>query len=153
MAIIKLVNLSFRYPEAKDLALSQVSLQVEEGEFTVLCGPSGCGKTTLLRLLKKELAPVGDREGEIFFEGTPLANWDERSLIEGIGFVFQDPDNQIVMDEVTQEIVFGMENLGYSNREMRKRVAELVHFFGMEQLLKAKPSELSGGQKQMLNLL
>src|SRR5699024_312749 len=76
-----------------------------------------------------------------------------QTLIEQIGFVSQDPENQIVMDEVMQEIVFGLENLGYSTFEMRKRVAELVHFFGLEHLLNAKPSELSGGQKQMINLL
>ena len=85
--------------------------------------------------------------------GKRLDKCDERMLIEQIGLVFQDPDNQIVMDEVMQEIIFGLENLGYSNFEMRKRVAEMVHFFGMEELLRLKPSELSGGQKQMLNLL
>lgn len=153
MAVIKLTDLTFQYPDMDERVLENVSIEIAEGEFVVICGPSGCGKTTLLRLLKKELAPFGKTSGEVMYAGKLLNDWDERSLIEDIGFVFQDPENQIVMDEVMQEIVFGMENLGYSNFEMRKRVAEMVHFFGMESLLKEKPSELSGGQKQMLNLL
>lgn len=153
METLKVKDLSFKYPDMGDQVLKDISIDVEEGEFVVICGPSGCGKTTLLRLLKKELAPVGKMNGDIMYAGKLLSEWDERTLIEDIGLVFQDPENQIVMDEVMQEIVFGMENLGYSNFEMRKRVAEMVHFFGMENLLKEKPSELSGGQKQMLNLL
>lgn len=153
METIKIENLKFKFPEASEWALQEVNLTVKEGEFLVICGPSGCGKTTLLRLLKNELAPVGTREGEIYYKNTRLAEWNKKTLIEEIGFVSQDPENQIVMDEVMQEIVFGLENLGYSNFEMRKRVAEMVNFFGMEDLLTLKPSELSGGQKQMLNLL
>lgn len=153
MEIFKMSDVSFRFPDAAEDVLKNVDFTVQEGEFIVLCGASGCGKTTLLRLLKKELSPVGTFSGEIQYIGKELGMWDERTLIEEVGFVFQDPENQIVMDEVMQEIVFGMENLGYSNFEMRKRVAEMVHFFGMEDLLKAKPSQLSGGQKQMLNLL
>lgn len=153
MEIFTINDLSFRYPTMDDPAIQNVSLSITEGEFVVLGGPIGCGKTTLLRLFKKELAPVGECYGSIMYRGKPLEQWDERTLIEEIGFVFQDPDNQIVMDDVMQEIVFGMENLGYSNLEMRKRVAEMVHFFGVEDLLQSKPSELSGGQKQMINLL
>ncbi len=153
MEIFSVNKLSFRFPVMDDWVIQDLSLTINEGEFVVLCGPSGCGKTTLLRLLKKELVPVGERHGDIKYTGKPLASLDERTSIEEIAFVFQDPDNQIVMDDVMQEIVFGMENLGYSTIDMRKRVAEMVHFFGMEDLLQAKPSELSGGQKQMLNLL
>ncbi len=153
MEVFNIKNMSFGFPDTTWKVLKNINLTVTEGEFIVLCGPTGCGKTTLLRLLKKELAPVGDRTGDIFYAGKRLEECDERTLIEQIGLVFQDPDNQIIMDEVMQEIVFGLENLGYSNFEMRKRVAEMVHFFGMEGLLRLKPSELSGGQKQMLNLL
>lgn len=153
MEIFRIEEMTFGFPDMEWKALKDIHLSVREGEFVVLCGPSGCGKTTLLRLLKKELAPAGSRKGEIYYEGKRLEDWEERLLIEQIGLVFQDPDNQIVMDEVMQEIVFGLENLGYSNFEMRKRVAEMVHFFGVEGLLRLKPSELSGGQKQMLNLL
>ena len=153
METIKIENLAFQFPDAADWVLQNINLTVKEGEFLVICGPSGCGKTTLLRLLKNELAPAGNQRGEIYYQGLPFVEWDSKKLIEEIGFVSQDPENQIVMNEVMQEIVFGLENLGYSNFEMRKRVAELVHFFGMEDMLGSKPSELSGGQKQMLNLL
>ena len=153
MEVLTLEDVSFQYPDMDDFVLNHFSLKVLEGDFVVICGPSGCGKTTLLKLLKRELAPVGKQQGSILYMGTSVNDHDERALIENIGFVFQDPENQIVMDEVMQEIVFGMENLGLSNFEMRKRVAEMVHFFGMEDLLYEKPSELSGGQKQMLNLL
>lgn len=153
MEIIKIDKLSFRYPDTEQYVLKDISLKIKTGEFVVICGPSGCGKTTLLSLLKKELAPVGEISGDILYANQLLNDYEERILIEDIGLVSQDPDNQIVMDEVMQEIVFGLENLGFTHFEMRKRVAEMVHFFGMEDLLKAKPSKLSGGQKQMLNLL
>lgn len=153
MEVFKIKDLSFRFPDMKSSVLNDVSINISTGEFVVICGPSGCGKTTLLHLLKKELAPVGECTGDIVYAGKLLQDWDDRTLIEDIGLVSQDPDNQIVMDEVMQEIVFGLENLGYSHFEMRKRVAEMVHFFGLEDLLREKPSELSGGQKQMLNLL
>lgn len=146
-------DVSFSFPEAEENALQHVNVTIHAGEFVVIGGASGSGKSTLLKLLKKELAPAGTLEGAITYKGKPLDVWEPRTLIEQIGYVSQDPDNQIVMDEVMQEIVFGLENLGYSNFEMRKRVAEMVHFFGVEDLLRAKPSELSGGQKQLLNLL
>lgn len=146
-------DVSFSFPEAEEKALQHVNVTIHAGDFVVIGGASGSGKSTLLKLLKKELSPAGTLEGAIIYKGKPLDVWEPRTLIEQIGYVSQDPDNQIVMDEVMQEIVFGLENLGYSNFEMRKRVAEMVHFFGVEDLLRAKPSELSGGQKQLLNLL
>lgn len=153
MELFRLKEVTFSFPDAIQNVLQDIELTLYEGEFVVIGGASGSGKTTLLKLLKKELAPTGKLEGEILFKGKPIDEWEARTLIEQVGYVFQDPDNQIVMDEVMQEIVFGLENLGYSNFEMRKRVAEMVHFFGVEDLLRAKPSELSGGQKQVLNLL
>ncbi|WP_026907085.1 ABC transporter ATP-binding protein [Paucisalibacillus globulus] len=153
MEIFKIKDLSFKYPDTEEKALNHLSLTIYAGEFVVICGPSGCGKSTLLRLMKKDLSPFGDTSGDILYVGKSLNDWDEKTLVEDIGFLFQDPDNQIIMEDVLQEIVFGLENIGCSNVEMRKRVAELVHTFGYEQLLDKKVSELSGGQKQILNLL
>lgn len=153
MEIFQITNLTFQYPDEEGKALDHLSLNIRAGEFVVIGGPSGCGKTTFLRLLKHELAPHGKRSGDIFYAGKPIDAWDNRTLAGEIGYIFQDPDQQIVMDHVLQEMVFGLENLGYENLTMRKRVAELVHTFGYEQLLHKKPSELSGGQKQILNLL
>ena len=153
MELFNLNHVSFSFPNTDQHVLKDISLSVNEGEFLVIGGASGSGKTTLLKLLKRELTPTGKLEGEILYKNKLINEWGERQMVEQVGYVFQDPDNQIVMDEVMQEIVFGLENLGYSTFEMRKRVAEMVHFFGVEDLLSAKPSELSGGQKQLLNLL
>lgn len=153
MELFNVKNVSFTFPDTERPVLTDVSLSFDEGDFVVIGGASGSGKTTLLKLLKRELTPTGILEGDILYKGKPINDWEARQMIEEVGYVFQDPDNQIVMDEVMQEIVFGLENLGYSTFEMKKRVAEMVHFFGVEDLLNAKPSELSGGQKQILNLL
>ncbi|KAE9133841.1 putative ABC transporter ATP-binding protein [Phytophthora fragariae] len=152
LEILSIDALSFRYPDAAKEALVNLSLSVQEGEFLVLCGASGCGKTTLLRQLKHELAPEGERKGIIRFQGTPVESLSPQAAAEQIGFVFQNPENQIVMDTVWHELAFGMENLGYPLSHMRKRLAEMVHFFGLEPLLYKSVHELSGGQKQLVNL-
>ncbi|MEJ8777936.1 ABC transporter ATP-binding protein [Pseudogracilibacillus sp. ICA-222130] len=153
MEILKVDNVTFRYPDMEKNVLQPISFSIERGSFVVLCGASGSGKTTLLRLLKHELAPYGKQTGTIYYNGKSLDEWDARLLTTEFGFVFQDPDNQIVMDEVLQEIVFGMENMNIPYIEMKKRLSELVHFFGVEDLLYKQTSTLSGGQKQLINLL
>jgi energy-coupling factor transport system ATP-binding protein len=146
LAFIEINNVSFTYPDASIPAIKNLSLQIEKGQFIVLFGSSGSGKSTLLRLLKKEIQPHGVLSGEILLDGRPR---DEKNET---GFVFQDPENQVVADDVLHEIVFGLENLGISPNEMRSRVAEMVHFFGVESLLHRKTHELSGGKKQQINL-
>src|SRR5699024_6454246 len=153
MEIFRLNNVSFTYPDEGKPVLKDISLTINQGDFLVLCGASGSGKTTLLRLLKQEIAPFGNRQGDIVYMGKPISEWNDQTLASDIGFVFQDPDNQIVMVEVMQEIVFGMENLNIPSFEMKKRLAELVHFFGIDDLLLQNTSDLSGGQKQTINLL
>ncbi len=152
MEIIRVERLSFHYPDQERAAVADVSFSVAEGEFVVLCGASGCGKTTLLRQLKREVAPVGERKGSIWWKGVPLAELPPREAAEQIGMVFQNPENQIVTDTVWHELAFSMENLGYPLAVMRKRLAELAHDFGLEQMLYKSVHELSGGQKQWLNL-
>lgn len=152
MAFVETKNLSFAYPEEKKKVLNDVSFSVDQGDFVVLCGPSGSGKSTLLRLLKQEIAPYGEKEGDIFLEDKSLVDIPPTQLVKDIGMVFQDPENQIVMERVLEELIFGMENFGTSTEEMRKKVAEIVHFFGIEGLLNRKTHELSGGQKQLVNL-
>ncbi len=118
----------------------------------MLCGKSGCGKSTLLRQLKTVLAPKGEKSGEILFMGTPLAETDNRKQSAEIGFVSQSPENQIVTDKVWHELAFGLESLGYKTAEIRRRVAEMASFFGIEKWFHKNVTELSGGQKQLLNL-
>ena len=152
MECFTLKNLSFCYPEQTKKAIDGLDLTIHAGEFVTLCGPSGCGKTTLLRQLKPALAPHGVLEGEIWFENTPLRNLPQREQSARIGFVLQNPDNQIVTDKVWHELAFGLESLGYDTPTIRRRVAEMASFFGIENWFYKDVSQLSGGQKQLLNL-
>lgn len=152
MEILATHRLSFTYPNATIPALKDISIQVAQGEFIVLCGPSGSGKSTLLRMFKPEIAPHGIKEGTLSFQGKPLEEVDPIVNAKELGMVFQDPENQIAMDNVLEELIFGMENLGFTTEQMRKKVAEMVNFFGLNPLLDKKIDELSGGQKQLLNL-
>ena len=149
---IEIEHFSFYYPERTEKVLDDLTLTVEQGEFLVLCGPSGCGKSTLLRQLKTVLAPHGRRLGSIRFEGRPLEELDQREQSAGIGFVQQDPENQIVTDKVWHELAFGLESLGYDTPTIRRRVAEMASFFGIQTWFYKNVTELSGGQKQLLNL-
>lgn len=152
MENISVENLTFRYFDAEENALDNVSLNVKAGEILLVFGNSGCGKTTLLRHLKPSLAPRGDVSGEITFGDKPLSSLNEHESAAKIGFVGQSPENQIVMDKVWHELVFGLENLGLDNAAIRRRAAETASFFGIENWFHKNTSELSGGQKQILNL-
>ena len=151
-ACVACKGLTFTYPGRETPALRGIDLDIAPGEFAVLCGPSGCGKTTLLRQLKPSLAPHGAFEGEIFFEGRPLPQLDRRGAAAKIGFVTQNPDNQIVTDKVWHELAFGLESLGYDTPSIRLRVAEMASFFGIQSWFYQDVKELSGGQKQLLAL-
>ena len=152
MNIIEVRDFSFTYPEQKKEALSHVNLQIKEGTLNVICGRSGCGKSTLLRQMKTVLAPHGTVKGEIVFRGQPLEAVDHRTQSSQIGFVMQNPDNQIVTDKVWHELAFGLESLGYDTEDIRLRVAEMASYFGIQRWFYKNVAELSGGQKQLLNL-
>ena len=152
MEVFTINHLNFVYPEQEKNAISDLSLRVLPGEFLVLCGPSGCGKSTLLRQLKTVLAPHGRRSGEILFDGRNLDSLDQREQAEKIGFVQQSPENQIATDKVWHELAFGLESLGYDTPTIRRRVAEMASFFGIQTWFYKSVTELSGGQKQLLNL-
>ena len=152
MEVFTIRNLNFAYPEQEKQAISDLTLSVQPGEFLVLCGPSGCGKSTLLRQLKTVLAPHGRRSGEILFDGRNLDELSQREQAEKIGFVQQSPENQIVTDKVWHELAFGLESLGYDTPTIRRRVAEMASFFGIQTWFYKSVTELSGGQKQLLNL-
>ena len=152
MEVFTIHHLNFAYPEQEKNAISDLTLSVQPGEFLVLCGPSGCGKSTLLRQLKTVLAPHGRRSGEILFDGRNLDEIDQREQSEKIGFVQQSPENQIVTDKVWHELAFGLESLGYDTPTIRRRVAEMASFFGIQTWFYKPVTELSGGQKQLLNL-
>ena len=145
-------NLSFSYPDSGKNTLSDVSLSISKGEYVLLCGNSGCGKTTLLRHLKSVLTPSGNRTGEVLFDDVPLEQVDGRRQASAIGYVMQNPDDQIVTDKVWHELAFGLENLGVSRETIGLRVAEMASFFGIQSWYHRDVSQLSGGQRQLLNL-
>lgn len=153
MAHFEIKNLSFSYPMAGGRkALDNINLTIERGQYVTFCGRSGCGKTTLLRQLKSAITPHGKRTGEILFDGTPIGNVGLREQSARIGYVMQDPDNQIVTDKVWHELAFGLESLGVDQKTIRLRVAEMASYFGIQGWFHKKVTELSGGQKQLLNL-
>lgn len=152
MEIIKIENLRFIYPMQGKYAINNISLCIKQGEFITICGKSGCGKSTLLRQLKPILSPHGERNGKICFDGKDIKELSQKEQTEKIGFVFQNPDNQIVTDKVWHELAFGLESLSYSKTEIRTRVAEMSSFFGIGDWFHKKVTDLSGGQKQLLNL-
>ncbi|MCM1364023.1 MAG: energy-coupling factor transporter ATPase [Faecalibacterium sp.] len=152
MEILHIENLTFRYPKTEKNALDNVSLNINSGDFVVLCGKSGCGKTTLLKLLKKELSPAGEKSGKIIYNGILQSELEERKSACEIGYVLQNPDNQIVTDKVWHELAFGLENLGIPTEIIRRRVGEMASYFGIQNWFRSNTDELSGGQKQLLNL-
>ena len=152
MALFEIRNLTFTYPDQKKPALTDLNFSLKQGEFLVVCGKSGCGKSTLLRHFKTAMAPYGERKGQILFEGRELDTVSVREQGARIGYVLQSPDNQLVTDKVWHELAFGLENLGYETGTIRLRVAEMASFFGIQTWFEKSVEELSGGQKQLLNL-
>ena len=152
MNLVEVKDFSFSYPECSHKVLEHVNLKIKEGTLNVICGRSGCGKSTLLRQLKTVLAPAGNTSGQILYRGVSLKDTDHRTQSQEIGFVMQNPDNQIVTDKVWHELAFGLESLGCDNATIRLRVAEMASYFGIQQWFYKNVAELSGGQKQLLNL-
>lgn len=152
MAAFKIENLSFSYPSRDNKVLNNINLDIDSGEFILIFGRSGSGKTTLLRHLKPQLTPHGKRDGDILFFGQSLEDVDFRMQSHLIGYVMQDVESQIVTDKVWHELAFGLESLGCDNQIIRLRVAEVADFFDIEDWFHKKTTELSGGQKQLLNL-
>ena len=152
MAHFHIQNLTFQYPNAARPSLDGVDLDIQKGEYVVLCGRSGSGKTTLLRHLKTVLTPYGTRSGSVLLDGIPLDRISHRDQSAKIGFVMQNPEEQIVTDKVWHELAFGLESLGVPGEIMRLRVAEMASYFGIQDWFHRDVATLSGGQKQLLNL-
>ena len=125
-------NVAFTYPEGEKKVLRDLSFSIRQGEFLILCGPSGCGKSTLLRHLKSCLTPHGVSSGEIRYQGMRLSELSQREQAQKIGYVLQSPENQVVTDKVWHELAFGLESLGCDTPTIRRRVAEIAAFFGIE---------------------
>lgn len=152
MEVFSVKNLSFSYPNSNSNALENINFSLFTGEFVVISGESGSGKSTLLKLLKKEISPKGNIDGNIFFLGENLLDIEDKFSAEKIGYLSQNPELQIVNNVVINELIFSLKNLGYSKGEISNKLAEITHFFGIEKLLYRKTDELSGGEKQLVNL-
>ena len=150
--ILSVKDLRFTYSGQEKPALDGVTLEVRRGDFLALFGRSGSGKSTLLRCLKPSLTPAGNMSGEIIFDGEPITKMPHSDETAKIGFLLQDPENQIVTDKVWHELAFGPESLGIPTDEIRRRVAETASFFGIGGWFHSDTSALSGGQKQLLSL-
>ena len=152
MALFDIKGLSFTYPEHDFPAIRDIDFTINEGEFVTVCGLSGSGKSTFLRNLKTSLAPYGKTKGDIFYKNKLLSSVSEEKQAREIGFVLQSPDNQTVTDKVWQELAFGLENLGIDSNEIKRRIAGITACFDMYNWLDMRLCQLSGGQKQLLNL-
>lgn len=152
MALLTVENLSFIYPLGNARTLDGIRFELERGDFLCVLGETGSGKSTLLKMLKRELTPLGEKSGEIRYRGCALEKLSEREAASRIGFVMQRPEQQIVTDKVWHELAFGLENLGLEQSIIRSRVSEMAGYFGMESWFEQDTAELSGGQKQLLNL-
>lgn len=149
MADVLIKGVSFTYAGATSKALDGVDILVKSGEFLVIAGVSGSGKTTLLKLLKPQITPNGKIEGEILVGGKPIS---EVNTVKDVGFVMQNPENQIVTDKVYRELAFGPENLGVKKGKIKLKIGEIAEYFGISGWIEEKTANLSGGQKQILSL-
>ena len=152
MVVFEIKNMTFTYAGASRPAIKDISLRIEPGEMMTVCGKSGSGKSTLLRHMKPALAPVGEISGSLTFCGRNIRELSHEEQASRIGYVLQNPDNQIVTDKVWHELAFGLESLGEDTATIRLRVAEMASYFGIQAWFHKDVAELSGGQKQLLNL-
>jgi len=152
--ILEIEDLSFKYPEATRKAVDSFTLDIGESEIVVLAGPSGCGKSTLLRAINGLIPHMytGDYSGDVRVGGSSVRTSSMRDLAQTVGFLFQNPENQIFMFTVERDIAFGLENLGVPRPEMRRRVDEAIGLLGIGSISQRAPHELSDGQKQRVAL-
>lgn len=152
MDILAMENVNFQYENSSHFMLKNISFNIKKGDFIVVMGASGSGKSTLLRLLKKELVTSGETTGNILFENKPIDALSDSEAASKIGYVMQDPEAQIVTDKVWSELAFGLENIGTPREIIRSRIGEMANYFGIHHWYQKDVAELSGGQKQLLNL-
>lgn len=152
MEILRVDGLKFSYPNQLKKALNNINFSIDEGDFVLICGESGCGKSTLLRHLKPELSPHGQVSGDIYYYSQKINDYSSKQIASEIGYVLQNPNSQIVTDKVWHELAFGLENMGLDTQTIRLRVAEMASFFGIQGWFRKNVNDLSGGQKQLLNL-
>jgi len=152
--VIVAKNLGFNYTGAKKPAIQGIDLTIREDEFILLTGPSGCGKTSLCRCLNGLIPNFyqGEWTGQLLVDGLDVTTQPTSELSRKVGYVFQNPENQLFALTVEKDIAFGPENLGFSRDQIRERVDEAMSTTGTEGLKDLAPYELSGGQQQRVAL-
>jgi len=150
MAVIETKNLTYTYPGGTKPSIRDISISIEKGEFTLITGPSGCGKTTLCRCFNGLIPHFyqGELKGQITVSGLNVIEHPIYELAKHIGFVFQNPENQLFALSVEKDVAFGLENLGVPREEIRKKVDWALKLAGIYDLRERPPHELSGGQQQ-----
>lgn len=152
MEIFRTENLTFTYAGKTEPTIEDISIQINRGEFITICGATGSGKSTFLKLLKEEISPKGDLKGNIYFKGKQLNYYSSFDKAALIGYVSQKPEHQLVTDKVWRELAFGLENLNVQSNVILSRISEMSAYFGIEHLYDEEIDNLSGGQKQILNV-
>ena len=144
--MIEIRNLSFGYED--ELILRNISLKIKAGSYTAIIGANGSGKTTLAKHLNSLLLPA---KGSVIVDGID-AKKDQDSVRKKVGFVFQNPEDQLIYSIVEEDIAFGLENLRIETKEMKIRVKNIMKELGIENLAKKNVNMLSLGQKQLVAL-
>jgi energy-coupling factor transport system ATP-binding protein len=154
MGKVSVQSLCYSYPNTSELALRDVNLQINEGEFILLTGPSGCGKTTFCRCLNGLIPHFynGEMRGDIKIDGLSTRDHPTFELAKHVGLIFQNPDNQIFSLTVEKDIAFGPENLGEPKQKMVSEIDWAMRQVGITHLRDRGTHELSGGQKQRLTI-
>ncbi|MDD2212577.1 MAG: ATP-binding cassette domain-containing protein [Clostridia bacterium] len=154
MAFIKVEDLTYYYPETETPALEKINLSLNRGEFVLVLGSSGCGKSSLVRALAGLLPDFygGRFGGRIYLENQEIRTIKRSALVKKVGMVFQDPESQLIMSSVEQELVLGMENLGLPVSLMKRRLMEVGEAFALSPYLQQRVTQLSGGLQQKVVL-
>ena len=141
---LKINNLSYAYPDGHK-ALKGIDFSINQGESIAILGPNGAGKTTLILHLNGIL---GELKGEIEVDGLKYSSENIAKIRKTVGVVFQDPDDQLFMPTVIEDVMFGPKNFGYSNEESETNAVEALKMVGMENFQDRPPHHLSFGQKR-----
>ena len=152
--MIKIDHISFSYGEESENTggVRDIDLNIEDGQFVVLCGESGCGKTTVTRLINGLIPHYyeGKMTGEVWVNGAKVSEQPLYDTAAVVGSVFQNPRSQFFNVDTTSEITFGCENLGQPEKDIRERLAKTVRDFRLEKLMDRNIFHLSGGEKQKI---
>jgi energy-coupling factor transport system ATP-binding protein len=149
---IEIEDLWFKYPLSEDWVLKGIDIDIKEGEFVAIMGPSGCGKSTLLYILAGIIPNMirGEIRGSVKVLGKEILNLRPEEIVRNIGFVFQNPDSQLLMPTAIEEVIMGLENLGLPREEILARAWNVIKYVGLEGKARQSPRSLSAGEKQIL---